>query len=132
MTVTRWSMTLMGCGLSVLWFLYCIEAVRSAWGLVSMGLLLVMSFRVLVDTVDLCCGQWLRGQGQAPAAAVPLRVRRIILEEVTVMGEAEGPFPRGGGGRGALRRETASPTLAQPVAPRRTRHSTSEASTYGR
>lgn len=90
MTVKRWSLTLLGCGLSLAWFVYCLWYVRSAWGLVSMGVLLVMAFQVLLDTVDLCCGRWLRGGVSRPAGPQIVRVRRVIFEEYAIGETAPG------------------------------------------
>ena len=61
MTVQCWATTMVVFGTSLGLFSYCVAYVQNTWGLVSLGFLVVMSLKAVVDTVDLCCGRLIRG-----------------------------------------------------------------------
>ena len=87
MTLGKWLV-------SVVWFAawcgafwYAVVAIDNAWGMVILGGLAVSGFRLLVNTVDLLCGRWIRrGPAALPAvtSATPLMVRSILLEEMVI------------------------------------------------
>ena len=89
MTLQRWITTMIVFGASLGIFAYCMAYVSNAWGMVSLGFLFIMSFRALVDTVDLCCGRLIRGETRliVPVVRQVATVRRIILEEEDVYKE---------------------------------------------
>jgi hypothetical protein len=75
MTCREWRSSLYGFLLwsGALW--YALRYVHNAWGLVILAGFSLAAFWLLVQTVDLLFGRWIR---QAPGR----RVRRIIVEEV--------------------------------------------------
>jgi cell division protein FtsW (lipid II flippase) len=94
MTFRGWFHSLLAF-LVVLWvFHYALHRLHNAWGLVILGLVYVMGFGVVVNTLDLFCGRWIRlgarrdmaptRPGSLSAPAQPVIIRRIILEEIEV------------------------------------------------
>lgn len=79
MTGQRWRRSLYA---FLLWygaFWYATHHIHNAWGLFILAGLYISGFWLVVQTVDLLCGRWLR-QGARPAPGT--RVRRVIVEEV--------------------------------------------------
>jgi hypothetical protein len=92
MTRQRWGATLLT---FVCWYVLFLVAgphIHNAWGMVLLMGGYVTGGLLLLNTVDLCCGRWLRRGGQqralgrydvhTPAPAPRVMVRRIILEEI--------------------------------------------------
>lgn len=81
MTFQRWCMSVARFGVTVGALWYAVSHIHNAWGLVILATVYVQGFLLLVNTVDLLFGRWIRRRAPQPIPG-GTRVRRVILEEV--------------------------------------------------
>lgn len=94
MTLTRWLGTLLMFGLACLALRYAVLHIRHAGGLLILGWCFVSGFWLLVNTVDLLFGQWLRRGTRAVVMLPPAVTYSLTLTKVDVWQDRPSRLPR--------------------------------------
>jgi hypothetical protein len=84
MTGKRWCGTLLMFVLACLSLRYAVLHVRHAGGLLILGWWFVSGFWLLVNTVDMLCGRWLRRSTPSPVMPPPVVIGSLTLVQVQV------------------------------------------------